>query len=309
MIPPRPPLDHRRAGRRGVRVTTASQLRRTCSASRSAVVLQERRRGAEAGVVDQQLDVDVRSSRDPGSGRRARVGWRGRSATHVRVGGQLGGKALEAVGPAGDEHHVVPRSASWRANCSPMPEEAPVTRAVSRIGMSPMLLRGVRAQQAQTAAVPARPLEDRVRAWEARVPVGAGDAVVSGDPARARARQPGAHAVSARPRPDRALEGVPAAQAQDAGVHRARGRPLPDPAHAHARDLLHRAHGGAGAGPERGPHRGDRARARPRPPAVRPHRRGGARRGAAGARRRGRLPPQPRTRCASSTCSSATARG
>ena len=45
-------------------------------------------------------------------------------------------------------------------------------------------------------------------------------------------------------------------------------------------------------GAERGPDRGDRARARPRPPAVRSHRRGGARPGAARARRRG-LSPQP----------------
>ena len=59
------------------------------------------------------------------------------------------------------------------------------------------------------------------------------------------------------------------------------GRPLPDPAHAHARDLLHRPDGGAGARAERGPDRGDRSRARPRPPAVRAHRRGGARPGAA----------------------------
>ena len=81
----------------------------------------------------------------------------------------------------------------------------------------------------------------------AGVLLGAGDAVVPGRPARARARQPGPDPVPARPRPDRALEGVPAAQAQDAGVHRPGGRPLPDPAHAHARDLLHRPDGGAGA--------------------------------------------------------------
>ena len=115
------------------------------------------------------------------------------------------------------------------------------------------------------------------------VPVGPGDAVVSGGAPGAGARQPDAHAVSARSGPDRALEGVPAAQAQDAGVHRAGGRPLPDAAHAHARDVRDRADGCAGAGAERGPDRGDRARARPRASAVRAHRRGGARRGAAGA--------------------------
>ena len=97
------------------------------------------------------------------------------------------------------------------------------------------------------------------------VPRRAGDAVLSGPAARARARQPRAHAVSARPRPDRALEGVPAAEAQDAGVHRPGGRPLPNPPHAHARDVLHRADGGAGAGAQRGPHGGDRARPRSGP--------------------------------------------
>ena len=104
--------------------------------------------------------------------------------------------------------------------------------------------------------------------------------LVPGPPAARGARLRSPHAVPARPRPDRALEGVPAAQAQDAGVHRARGRPLPHPAHPHARDVRDRAHGGARARPQRGPDRGDRAGARPRPPAVRPRRRGGARRAA-----------------------------
>src|SRR3954468_9374737 len=43
-----------------------------------------------------------------------------------------------------------------------------------------------------------------------RVPLGSGDPFLSGPAARARGRQPGADAVPARPRPDRALEGVPA---------------------------------------------------------------------------------------------------
>ena len=110
------------------------------------------------------------------------------------------------------------------------------------------------------------------------VSVAAGGALL---PGRARARGaglPAAHAVPARPRPDRALEGVPAAQAQDAGVRGAGGRPLPDAADPHARgdaDLPHRR---AGAAPQRGPHGGDRAGPRRRAPAVRAHRRGGARR-------------------------------
>ena len=84
-------------------------------------------------------------------------------------------------------------------------------------------------------------------------------------------------AVPARPRPHRPLQGVPAAQAQDAGLHRARGRPLPHAAHAHDRGDRHLAHGRARAAPERGSDRGDRARPRPRPPALRARGRGGAR--------------------------------
>ena len=67
-----------------------------------------------------------------------------------------------------------------------------------------------------------------------------------------------AHAVPARPRPHRPLQGVPPAQAQDAGLHRARGRPLPHAAHAHARGVRHLAHGRPRAAAERGPDRGDR---------------------------------------------------
>ena len=85
-------------------------------------------------------------------------------------------------------------------------------------------------------------------------------------------------AVPARPRSHRALQGVPAAQAQDPGLHRARGRPLPHAADAHDRGDRHLAHGRARAAPERGSDRGDRTRPRPRPPALRPRGRGGARR-------------------------------
>ena len=153
-----------------------------------------------------------------------------------------------------------------------------------------------------------RAFRERVERAGERVPLGARDALVSGDPPRARARQPGADAVSARPRPDRAREGVSAAQAQDAGVHRPRGRPLPDPAHAHARDLLHRPHGGAGAGAERGPDRGDRARPRPRATrrSATSARRRSTRRCASAARRGSSTTG---TRCGWSTCSSATGRG
>ena len=45
-----------------------------------------------------------------------------------------------------------------------------------------------------------------------------------------------AHAVPARPRPDRPLEAVPPAEGQDAGLHRPGRRPLPHAHDAHARD-------------------------------------------------------------------------
>ena len=96
--------------------------------------------------------------------------------------------------------------------------------------------------------------------------------LVAEDPVRA------AQPVPARPRPHRALQGVPPPQAQDAGLRRARGRPLPHAAHAHARGGRDLAHGRPRAAAQRGPDRGHRPRPRPRPPAVRPRRRVGARR-------------------------------
>ena len=70
-----------------------------------------------------------------------------------------------------------------------------------------------------------------------------------------------------------------------------RRRPFPDAPHAYARGERHLARRRARARPQRGPHRGDRARPRPRAPAVRPHRRGGARRDPSGALRTA-VPPQ-----------------
>ena len=132
--------------------------------------------------------------------------------------------------------------------------------------------------------------EPRIRAWEDEHLSAAGHPLLPGDARAAGGGLLAAHALPARPRPDRALQGLPAPQAQDAGVRRARGRPLPHPAHPHARGHADLANRGAGAAPERGPRRGDRAGPRPRPPAVRPHRRGGARRVPARALR-ARLPP------------------
>ena len=162
--------------------------------------------------------------------------------------------------------------------------------------------------EARVTASPAAGFEQRIRALEEAYLWEPATRSYPAHRLRARARQPGPHAVPARPRPDRALEGVPAPQAQDPGVHRARGRSLPDPAHPHPRDVLHRPDRRAGARPQRGPDRGDRARPRSRPSAVRPHRRGGPRRRPQGARRRP-ASVTTSTRCDWSSTSSGTATG
>ena len=107
--------------------------------------------------------------------------------------------------------------------------------------------------------------------------------------------------IRARPRPHRPLARVPAAQAQDAGLHPLRGRPLPHAPDAHDRGLADRPQRRARARPERGPRRGDRARARPRAHALRPLRRARARPAAPREPSRGRrlqaqLPVRPRRR-------------
>ncbi len=86
-----------------------------------------------------------------------------------------------------------------------------------------------------------------------------------------------AHAVPARPRPDRPLEAVPPPQGQDAGVHRPGGRPLPDADDPHARDHRDLARRRSRAAAQRGSDGGDRPRARHGPSALRPRGRGGAR--------------------------------
>ncbi len=80
---------------------------------------------------------------------------------------------------------------------------------------------------------------------------------------------PAANAVPARSRPDRPLEVVPPAQAQDAGLHRSKRRPLPHAAYAHTRDDRDLTRRRPGAAPERGSDRGDRSRPRPRASRVR----------------------------------------
>ena len=87
-----------------MRVTTASQLTRTISASRPSSTSQKRPWVPKPGVVDQQVDLDAELG-DP-RGQRGRVGSEV-AAEDVGGGGQLGGERLEAVGAAGDEDEVV----------------------------------------------------------------------------------------------------------------------------------------------------------------------------------------------------------
>ena len=126
----------------------------------------------------------------------------------------------------------------------------------------------------------------------ARAGARGGDAVAARralvrDAGPSRAEEPcsRAHAIPARPRPPRPLEAVPPPEGEDAGVHRPRGRPLPDAHDAHARDDRDLPRRRAGPAAQRGPRRGDRARARHGPHAVRACRRAGARRGASRALR------------------------
>ena len=107
--------------------------------------------------------------------------------------------------------------------------------------------------------------------------------------------------VPARPRPHHPFHRVPAPRVQDPGLRQPRGRSLPHAPHAQPGGGADRALGRAQPAARRGPDRGDRARARPRPYAVRPHRPGRAERLHEALRR---LRAQPADRCASWTCSS-----
>ena len=130
MTPPRPRSTMR--GRKAwVRVTIASQLTPHLLGVALRVVLQERARGAEAGVVDEQLDLDSELG-DP-LRQRCRVG-REVAGDDVGIGRGARRRGAPGARPGGrPAPRSCPRAASWRANCSPIPEEAPVTRAVSRI--------------------------------------------------------------------------------------------------------------------------------------------------------------------------------
>ena len=95
--------------------------------------------------------------------------------------------------------------------------------------------------------------------------------------------------LPARPRPHHPLGRLPPPALQDPGVHRPRRRPFPGAPDPQPRSRADRPHDGARARPQRRPDRGSVPRARPRPPAVRPRRRGCADRGA---RRQRRVRPQ-----------------
>ena len=93
-----------------------------------------------------------------------------------------------------------------------------------------------------------RRIREQLEAARARDPRAAGGAERRhARPAAARARGPDPAGVPARPRPHHPLQGVPAAEAQDAGVLRAGRRSLPHAADAHARGVADRAHHRQGA--------------------------------------------------------------
>ena len=68
---------------------------------------------------------------------------------------------------------------------------------------------------------------------------------------------PAAHGISARPRQNNPLQGVPQIKTQDAGLSLARRRPLPHTSHAYARSGTDSAHDGARPAPQRRSDRGD----------------------------------------------------
>ena len=97
-------------------------------------------------------------------------------------------------------------------------------------------------------------------------------------PAPSRAAGADAQRLPARPRPHRPLHRVPPPGLQDAGLPQPRRRPVPHAADALARSGAARPLDRARAAAQRGPGRGHRAGARPRPHALRPRRPGRARR-------------------------------
>ena len=241
------------------------------------------REDIEARILERYIEVGIldrspfETIDEPGVGQLVRMGaWLGRQA---RPGSRSGSAASTAATPTRSRSSRPRGSTTSRARRRgfrwrgwPLPR-----RRSARPSRPSRLLQSGRGGFRPQCEVAER-FAARIREAEALHLSPLGHAVLSGAPPRARGGLRAADAVPARPRPDRPLQGVPAAQAQDAGVRVARGRPLPHAAHPHARGHADLAHGGAGAAAQRGSGRGDRPGARSRPPAVRPHRRGGARR-------------------------------
>ena len=216
------------------------------------VELDEPAVGPEPGVVDEQVDLEAPARRPLAETESASVARSQGGRAPLR---QARPRALGRVAAAGDEDQVVPTASGGRTLSDP--DEAPCDerglgtrqRSCSPAAGSAVLKSNRRASEEAGACEsdhrsPASAGRDPRGAGPrvgGRVPVGPRDTLLSGDPPRARGGQPGPDAVPARPRPDRALEGVPATQAQDAGVHRTRGRSLPDPARTHSRRAGSRA--------------------------------------------------------------------
>ena len=229
------------------------------------------------------------------------------TTTGVPCAVALPSAALRAIGAATLQPWRSPRSTRRRglpsASVVPLDGEDGLDRACGRVG-APARRRSRRAgglacrarrrtrgrparatlrqSWAWTSTTPSGPVAAgfaaRQAAWEAERLVARRRAVLPGAPARARG---GLRRCARRFQRDR--DRIVHSKAFRRLKHKTQvfvapgGRPLPHAADPHARGHADRAHRRAGAAPQRGPRRGDRARARPRPPAVRPHRRGGAR--------------------------------
>src|SRR5262249_30922499 len=221
-----------------VRVTTASQLTRTISAPRGGSSSSERPRRPKPALLRRRSTSTPSLATSPGS--LAALEARSHLITGAVVGTSAASFSRRSLRRA-TRIRSWPRRASCLANSSPMPAEAPVISAVSATGRS--LVRNFGGRVAGLVPPRLRTSSHDHEHGDLRgagpllggpVPLGPGDAVLSGAEEGAGGGQPGAYSGPARPRPDRSLQGVPAAQAQDAGVRCSRGGPLPDPAHPHA---------------------------------------------------------------------------
>ena len=121
----------------------------------------------------------VPAARRPRSrGRRGRPG----------VGGQLPREALQPVGATSDEDQLVAAGGELARELFADSRGSAGDECGFANGVTLFSFSRCPAAASQSPAVPARPLEERVRSWEAEYLWEQGDAVLSGDPPRARGR-------------------------------------------------------------------------------------------------------------------------